>query len=91
MFIQSKYPENKLINALAQSVCTGILQIRRSDGTPLNLKSMLYVRELLATLISVSQITKSNCAVLFDHDGEAGAYVYRKIDGKLMSFLRASP
>ena len=70
--------------ALAHSVGIGTLQIILHDSTPLHLKNTLYGPKLVPTLMSVSQITKLNCPVLIGEDIEAGAYMYKKYDRKLM-------
>ena len=69
---------------LAKSVGIGTLKIVRPDGSILYLQNALYVPELVATLLSVSQMTKVKCAVLFGESDDNGAYVYRKSDNKLM-------
>ena len=69
---------------LAKSVGIGTLKIVRPDGTIPYLQNALYVPELVETLVSVSQKTKSKCAVLFGESYDNGAYVCRKSNNKLM-------
>lgn len=47
------------------------LVIKDSDGTEkkIQVKNVLYVPELTTNLLSVSQMTKSNCDVIFEKDG----------------------
>ena len=60
------------------------MQILQPDGTRLNSNKKFYGPDVMATLVSLSQITKLICAVLFGEDGEAGAYVCRAHDNNVM-------
>ena len=67
--------------SIAHFIGTGTLMIARLDGSILYLKNALYVPELVVTLISVAQLTKSHGKVLFEG---IGANVFQGSENKLV-------